>query len=89
MALRGDIFFKQHLCVSPVLSYDFHFRIRYIMAACRRNSENCLIPGANNSYRGNSCREDLSDLLVPVYAKAREYVVKEIKRAGSEIHNNQ
>jgi len=32
--------------------------------------------------------KDLSDLLVPVYAKAREYIVKEIKRAGSEIHND-
>jgi len=32
--------------------------------------------------------KDLSDLLVPVYAKAREYVVKEIKRAGSEVHND-
>ncbi|MDO9034308.1 MAG: SWIM zinc finger family protein [Methanoregula sp.] len=29
--------------------------------------------------------KDLSDLLVPVYAKAREYVVKEIKRAGSDV----
>lgn len=33
--------------------------------------------------------KDLSDLLVPVYAKAREYVVKEIKRAGSEVHNDE
>jgi uncharacterized Zn finger protein len=32
--------------------------------------------------------KDLSDLLVPVYAKAREYVVKEIKRAGSDVHND-
>jgi uncharacterized Zn finger protein len=32
--------------------------------------------------------KDLSDLLVPVYAKAREYVVKEIKRAGSDDHND-
>ena len=32
--------------------------------------------------------KDLSDLLVPVYAKAREYVTKEIKRAGSEINND-
>ncbi len=32
--------------------------------------------------------KDLSDLLVPVYAKAREYVTKEIKRAGSEVHND-
>ncbi|MDO8874024.1 MAG: SWIM zinc finger family protein [Methanoregula sp.] len=32
--------------------------------------------------------KDLSDLLVPVYAKAREYVAKEIKRVGSEVHND-
>ncbi|MEI7649168.1 MAG: SWIM zinc finger family protein [Methanomicrobiales archaeon] len=32
--------------------------------------------------------KDMSDLLVPVYAKAREYVTKEIKRAGSEVHND-
>lgn len=32
--------------------------------------------------------KDLSDLLVPVYAKAREYVTKEIKRAGSEVQND-
>ncbi len=32
--------------------------------------------------------KDLLDLLVPVYAKAREYVTKEIKRAGSEVHND-
>jgi len=32
--------------------------------------------------------KDLSDLLVPVYAKAREYVIKEIKRAGSKVHND-
>jgi uncharacterized Zn finger protein len=29
--------------------------------------------------------KDLSDLLVPVYAKARDYVTKEIKRAGSDV----
>jgi uncharacterized Zn finger protein len=29
--------------------------------------------------------KDLAELLVPVYAKAREYVVKEINRAGSNI----
>lgn len=33
--------------------------------------------------------KDLSDLLVPVYAKAREYVVKEIKQTGSEVHNDE
>lgn len=32
--------------------------------------------------------KDLSDLLVPVYAKAREYVTKEIKRAGSDVQND-
>jgi uncharacterized Zn finger protein len=29
--------------------------------------------------------KDLSDLLVPVYAKAREYVIKEIQRVGSDV----
>jgi len=33
--------------------------------------------------------KDLADLLVPVYAKAREYVGKEIKRAGTEGQYNQ
>ena len=32
--------------------------------------------------------KDLSDLLVPVYAKAREYVIKEIQRAGAEVHKD-
>jgi len=32
--------------------------------------------------------KDLADLLVPVYLKAREYVIKEIKQAGSEVHND-
>ncbi|MDO9326242.1 MAG: SWIM zinc finger family protein [Methanoregula sp.] len=30
-------------------------------------------------------KKELSDLLVPVYPKAREYVIKEIQRAGSDV----
>ena len=33
--------------------------------------------------------KDLSDLLVPVYPKARKYILKEIKRAGSDVHTDQ
>jgi len=33
-------------------------------------------------------KKDLADLLVPVYAKTREYVLHEIKRAGSEDHHD-